>query len=87
MAEGLVGHLGFSTHGPLEVIEETINTDEFESVNLHYYYVNPRNLPAVQLARSKDMGVFIISRRTKAGNCSIRRRSWSISVLPGRRYR
>ncbi len=67
MTEGLVGHLGFSTHAPLEIIEATINTGEFSSVNLHYYYINQRNKPAVDLAVSKDMGVFIISPTDKGG--------------------
>ena len=67
MDEGLVRHLGFATHAPLEVIIETIGTDEFESVNLHYYMINRRNRAAVELAASKDMGVFIISPTDKGG--------------------
>jgi predicted aldo/keto reductase-like oxidoreductase len=67
MTEGMVGHLGFSTHAPLEVIIDTLNTDEFESINLHYYYINQRNRPAVELATAKDMGVFIISPTDKGG--------------------
>jgi predicted aldo/keto reductase-like oxidoreductase len=67
MAEGLVDHLGFATHAPLEVILRAIATDEFESVNLHYYWANRRNLPAVELATAKDMGVFIISPTDKGG--------------------
>lgn len=62
-----VGHLGFSTHAPLEVLLDTLNTDLFESVNLHYYTINPRNRPAVELAAAKDMGVFIISPVDKGG--------------------
>jgi predicted aldo/keto reductase-like oxidoreductase len=65
--EGIVGHVGFSTHGPLEVILDTIATDGFASVNLHYYFVNQRNLPAVRLAAEKDMGVYIISPTDKGG--------------------
>ena len=63
----IIGHVGFSTHAPLDVILDTINTDLFESVNLHYYYFNQRNAPAVQLAHEKDMGVFIISPSDKGG--------------------
>ncbi len=66
-SEGLIGHVGFSTHGPLEVILDAINTDEFESVNLHYYYFNQRNRPAVLRARELDMGVLIISPADKGG--------------------
>lgn len=66
-SEGIIGHIGFSTHAPLNVILDTINTDAFEFVNLHYYYFNQRNLPAVQRAGELDMGVFIISPTDKGG--------------------
>ena len=65
--DGRVGHIGFSTHGSLEVILDTIKTDLFESVNLHYYYINQRNRPAVLEAIARDMGVFIISPTDKGG--------------------
>jgi hypothetical protein len=65
--EGLIRHVGFSTHGPLEAILAAINTREFESVNLHYYYFNQRNKPAVDRAGELDMGVFIISPADKGG--------------------
>lgn len=67
MDEGLVGHIGFSTHAPLELIEETVRTGAFESVNLHYYYFNQRNRPAVELAADMGLGVFIISPTDKGG--------------------
>lgn len=65
--EGVIGNIGFSTHGPLVVILKAIETDQFDFVNLHYYYFFQRNLPAVALAASKDMGVFIISPNDKGG--------------------
>ena len=65
--EGLIGHVGFSTHAPLEVIMKAIETDLFEFFNLHYYYFFQRNKPAIDLADSKDMGVFIISPNDKGG--------------------
>ncbi|MEH2384129.1 MAG: aldo/keto reductase [Nostoc sp.] len=67
VADGRVRHVGFSTHGSLEVIQAAINTDFFEFVNLHYYYFFQRNAPAIQLAAEKDMGVFIISPADKGG--------------------
>ncbi len=67
VAAGLIRHVGFSTHAPLEVILAAIETDLFASVNLHYYYFNQRNAPAVQRAHEKDMGVFIISPSDKGG--------------------
>lgn len=65
--EGIIGHVGFSTHAPLEVILKAINTNLFDFVNLHYYYFFQRNKPAIDLAESKDMGVFIISPNDKGG--------------------
>jgi predicted aldo/keto reductase-like oxidoreductase len=67
VSEGLVGHIGFSTHGPLDVILSTIATGRFQSINLHYYYINQRNRPAVEAAAARDMGVFIISPTDKGG--------------------
>ncbi|MBE9003580.1 aldo/keto reductase [Fortiea sp. LEGE XX443] len=67
VTDGRVRHVGFSTHGTLEVIQAAINTDFFEFVNLHYYYFFQRNAAAIQLATEKDMGVFIISPADKGG--------------------
>lgn len=65
--EGIIGHVGFSTHAPVEVILKAIDTDLFDFVNLHYYYFFQRNKAAVDLAQTKDMGVFIISPNDKGG--------------------
>ncbi len=67
VADGRIRHVGFSTHAPLEVILRAIATDQFEFVNLHYYWFNQRNAPAIALASAKDMGVFIISPADKGG--------------------
>jgi predicted aldo/keto reductase-like oxidoreductase len=65
--EGRIRHVGFSTHAPLEIVLTAIATDQFEFVNLHYYFFNQRNAAAIELAQSKDMGVFIISPADKGG--------------------
>ncbi|HEY9643183.1 MAG TPA: aldo/keto reductase [Coleofasciculaceae cyanobacterium] len=67
VADGRIRHVGFSTHAPLEIILRAIATDQFEFVNLHYYWFNPRNAPAVALAAEKDLGLFIISPADKGG--------------------
>ncbi len=66
--EGIIKHIGFSTHAPLQTINRAIETDLFEFINLHYYYFDQRNLPAVLLAKAKDLGVFIISPNDKGGH-------------------
>jgi hypothetical protein len=65
--EGRIRFLGFSTHATPDVILETIHTGEFDYINLHWYFVNPLNWPAVTAARKQDMGVFIISPNDKGG--------------------
>lgn len=65
--EGKIHHIGFSTHGSLDLILAAIKTDLFEFVNLHYYYFFQRHAPAIALASEKDMGIFIISPGDKGG--------------------
>jgi predicted aldo/keto reductase-like oxidoreductase len=65
--EGIIKHVGFSTHAPLQTIISAIDTGLFDFVNLHYYYFNQRNEQAVATAKSRDMGVFIISPNDKGG--------------------
>ncbi len=65
--EGRCMHIGFSTHAPLDVIRDAVNSGEFDYVNLHWYWVNDRNWPAVVDATKHDMGVFIISPNDKGG--------------------
>jgi len=65
--EGRVRHIGFSTHGSCAMITDAIGTGAFDYVNLHWYWVNDRNWPAVEAATRQDMGVFIISPNDKGG--------------------
>jgi uncharacterized protein len=67
VASGKVRHVGFSTHGCLELILAAIKTDLFEFVNLHYYYFFQRHAGAIELAHDKDMGILIISPADKGG--------------------
>lgn len=66
-AEGRVRFLGYSTHGSRDVITEANNTGEFDYLNLHWYWVNQVNWPAIEAATRHDMGVFIISPNDKGG--------------------
>ncbi len=65
--EGRCRFIGFSTHGTTDVILDAVNSGEFDYVNLHWYFVNDLNWPAVPAARKFDMGVFIISPNDKGG--------------------
>lgn len=65
--EGRVRFLGFSTHASSDTITTAINSGEFDYVNLHWYWVNRANWPAIEAATRQDMGVFIISPNDKGG--------------------
>jgi uncharacterized protein len=67
VSQGVIGHIGFSTHGSLDLVLQAIQTGLFEFVNLHYYYFFQRLAPAIAAAQAQDMGVFIISPGDKGG--------------------
>jgi len=66
--QGRVRFIGFSTHAPTGVILQAIESDQFDYVNLHWYYINQDNWPAIAAAQRHDMGVFIISPSDKGGH-------------------
>lgn len=65
--EGRCRFIGFSTHATTDIILEAVNSGEFDYVNLHWYFVNDLNWPAIEAAARLDMGVFIISPNDKGG--------------------
>ena len=65
--EGRVRHVGFSTHATTDIILEAVNSNAFDYFNVHWYFVNDLNWPAIEAARRLDMGVFIISPNDKGG--------------------
>jgi len=65
--DGRVRFIGFSTHATTDIILEAVRTGEFDYVNLHWYFVNDLNWPAIVAARAQDLGVFIISPNDKGG--------------------
>lgn len=65
--QGRIRSIGFSTHGPTDVIVRACETGQFDYVNLHWYYINQRNWDAIAAATLQDMGVFIISPSDKGG--------------------
>jgi uncharacterized protein len=67
IASGKVRHVGFSTHGSLELILQAIETNLFAFIYLHYYYFFQHLAPAIDLASRKDLGIFIISPADKGG--------------------
>ncbi len=65
--EGRARFVGFSTHATTDIILEAIHSAEFDYLNVHWYFVNDLNWPAIAAARARDMGVFIISPNDKGG--------------------
>jgi hypothetical protein len=65
--QGRIRFLGFSTHGPADVIMKAAFTGCFDYMNVHWYFVNNDNWSAIQAAAHQDMGVFIISPNDKGG--------------------
>lgn len=65
--EGRIRSLGFSTHATTDIILDAIASDEFDYVNVHWYFVNDLNWAAIEAAHQRDMGVFIISPNDKGG--------------------
>ncbi len=65
--EGRCRFIGFTTHATTDVILQAIESDAFDYVNLHWYFVNDFNWRAVEAATARDMGVFIISPTDKGG--------------------
>jgi predicted aldo/keto reductase-like oxidoreductase len=66
--QGRIGHVGFSTHASLDLIEAAIASDAFDYVNLHWYFIRQDNRPAIDRAIAHDMGVFVISPTDKGGH-------------------
>ncbi len=66
-AEGRARHIGFSTHATTDIILDAVNSGGFDYINVHWYFVNDLNWPAVRAAHARDMGVFIISPNDKGG--------------------
>ncbi len=65
--EGRARFIGFSTHASTRIITAAIDSNEFDYVNLHWYFVNDLNWPCIQAAAAHNMGVFIISPNDKGG--------------------
>jgi uncharacterized protein len=67
-AQSKVRHIGFSTHGPTQIIVDAIESNLFDYINLHWYYIFQDNWRAIEAANAHDMGVFIISPSDKGGH-------------------
>jgi predicted aldo/keto reductase-like oxidoreductase len=65
--DGRARSVGFSTHATTDLILEAVQSGGFDYMNVHWYFVNDLNWPAVEAANKLDMGLFIISPNDKGG--------------------
>jgi predicted aldo/keto reductase-like oxidoreductase len=65
--EGRCRFVGFSTHATNDLILKAIESDRFDYVNIHWYFVGELNAAAKDAAAQRDMGIFIISPNDKGG--------------------
>ena len=65
--EGLVGQVGFSSHGTPELIREALESGRFGFCSLHLHLLEPSLMPLAQQALDAGMGVMAISVADKGG--------------------
>jgi predicted aldo/keto reductase-like oxidoreductase len=65
--EGLVGQVGFSSHGTPELIETALSSGSFTFCSLHVHLFDQTLLPIASAALAKGIGVLAISPADKGG--------------------
>ena len=67
LGEGLVGQVGFSSHGSPELIEAALASGNFTFCNLHLHLFDQTRLPLARQALAAGLGVLAISPADKGG--------------------
>lgn len=67
VAEGLVGQVGFSSHGAYDLIETALASGRFSFCSLHLHLFDPERLPLARWALAEGLGVMAISPADKGG--------------------
>jgi predicted aldo/keto reductase-like oxidoreductase len=67
LAEGLVGQVGFSSHGDNDLIERALDSGRFRFCSLHLHLFDQERLPLAQRALAQGLGVMAISPADKGG--------------------
>jgi len=67
LGQGLVGQVGFSSHGNPALIKAAIESGLFSFASLHLHLLDPLRLPLAQMALARGMGVLAISPADKGG--------------------
>ena len=66
-AEGLVGQVGFSSHGSPELIEAALGSGTFQFCSLHLHLLDQTRMPIARQALADGIGVMAISPADKGG--------------------
>ena len=67
LGEGLVGQVGFSSHGSNALIEQALASGRFSFCSLHLHLFDPTRLPLARAALANGLGVLAISPADKGG--------------------
>jgi len=67
VGEGLVGQVGFSSHGSPELIERALASGRFQFCSLHLHLFDQTRLPLARAALAVGIGVLAISPADKGG--------------------
>ncbi len=67
LADGLVGQVGFTSHGSTELIAAALASGRFTFCSLHLHLFDQERLPLAQAALAAGMGVLAISPADKGG--------------------
>lgn len=67
LQEGVVGQVGFSSHGSNSLIAHALESGRFRFCSLHLHLFDPARLPLAQRALAAGLGVMAISPADKGG--------------------
>jgi predicted aldo/keto reductase-like oxidoreductase len=67
LGEGLVGQVGFSSHGASSLIARALESGRFQFCSLHLHFFDPARLPLAREALGAGLGVMAISPADKGG--------------------
>jgi predicted aldo/keto reductase-like oxidoreductase len=67
LGEGLVGQVGFSSHGANSLIARALESGLFQFCSLHLHFFDPARLPLAREALEAGLGVMAISPADKGG--------------------
>jgi predicted aldo/keto reductase-like oxidoreductase len=67
LGEGVVGQVGFSSHGSSSLIARALESGRFQFCSLHLHFFDPARLPLASEALQAGLGVMAISPADKGG--------------------